>query len=84
MPEDYYLLEKYLRQLPLEQEDVTLAFENIEQILNEPLPASAREDGPWWENQKPGLWVESLPWMDAGWMVEIVDYGEKWVRFVRQ
>ena len=61
-----------------------LTFENIEEILKEPLPSSAREDGPWWENQKPGLQVETIAWMDAGWMVEIVDYGEKWVRFVRQ
>ena len=84
MAEHYYLLEKYLRALPVEQEDITLTFERIEQILKEPLPAAAREEHPWWENQKRGLQVESIAWMDAGWLVEIVDLREKWVRFVRQ
>jgi hypothetical protein len=84
MAENYYLLEKYLRDLPVEQEEVTLTFERIDELLKEPLPASAREDLPWWDNQKPGIQVESSAWMDAGWMVEIVDLREKWVRFVRQ
>jgi len=84
MADNYYLLEKYLRGLPLEQEDVLLSFESIEKILKEPLPAAAHEEQPWWENQKRGLQVETIAWMDAGWMVEVVDLHEKWVRFVRQ
>jgi len=28
--------------------------------------------------------VEVNAWMDAGWMVEIVDLNQKWVKFVRQ
>jgi hypothetical protein len=39
---------------------------------------------PWWGNQAQGTHVESIPWMDAGWMVDIVDFKEKQVRFVRQ
>jgi hypothetical protein len=84
MAGDLNPLEKYLRDLPVEQDDVTLTFASIEEILKEPLPASAREGGPWWENQKRGLQVESIPWMDAGWMVEVVDLVQRWVRFVRQ
>ncbi len=84
MADNYNLLEKYLRNLPVSQEDITLTFESIEEILKEPLPASAREGYPWWENQRQGLQVETIAWMDAGWMVEIVDLQEKWVRFVRQ
>ena len=84
MADNYNLLEKYLRNLPISQEDITLTFEIIEEILKEPLPAAAREDYPWWENQRQGLRVETVAWMDAGWMVEIVDLQEKWVRFVRQ
>ena len=80
----YAPLEKYLRDLPVSQEDVTLTFESIEAILKEPLPASARKDYPWWENQKPGIQVKTNAWMDAGWMVEIVDLVQRWVRFVRQ
>ena len=84
MAGNYTLLEKYLRALPIHQEDITITFESIEQILDEPLPSSAREEYPWWDNQKKGMQVETNPWMDAGWMVEIVDLNGKWVRFVRQ
>ena len=80
----YEPLEKYLRGLPVSQEDVTLPFTLIEQILNQSLPASAHEQGDWWGNQKQGTQVESIAWMDAGWLVDIVDLREKWVRFVRQ
>ena len=84
MAGDFNPLEKYLRDLPVEQEDVTLTFEGLEEILKEPLPEDAREGGPWWDNQRPGLRVETVAWMDAGWMVEIVDHIQRWVRFVRQ
>lgn len=84
MADNYAPLEKYLRDLPVSQEEVTLTFERIEQILNDELPPSAHEDGSWWANQKQGIRVETIPWMDAGWMVDTVDLEEKWVRFVRQ
>ena len=80
----YTLLEQYFRDLPMSEEEITLTFERIEEILKARLPASAREEGPWWGNQKQGMQIEAIPWMDAGWMVEIVDLHEKWVRFVRQ
>jgi hypothetical protein len=84
MADKYTPLEQYLRDLPTSQEEVTLTFERIEQILNDSLPLSAHQDRPWWGNQKQGTQVEAIAWMDAGWMVEIVDLKEKWVRFVRQ
>jgi len=84
MADKYTPLEKYLRDLPTSQEELTLTFERIEQILNESLPPSAYQPGPWWGNQKQGTYVEVNAWMDAGWMVETVDLREKWVRFVRQ
>ena len=84
MTGNYEPLERYLRGLPVSQEDVTLTFIVIEQILNDALPASAQQESGWWGNQKQGTQVESIAWMDAGWLVEIVDLSEKWVRFVRQ
>ena len=84
MTSKYSPLEKHLRDLPVSQEEVTLTFERLEQILNEPLPAAAREGGSWWDNQRQGLRVETNAWMDAGWMVDTVDLREQWVRFVRQ
>ena len=80
----YDPLEKYLRRLPVSQEQITLSFQSIEQELNDTLPQSAREDRDWWGNQKQGTTVETIAWMDAGWLVDTVDLREKWVRFVRQ
>lgn len=84
MPGNYPLLEQYLRSLPSNEEEVTLSFERVEEILKESLPLLAREEESWWGNQKQGIQIESIPWMDAGWLVEIVHLQEKRVRFVRQ
>ncbi len=84
MSEKFSPLEKYFRDLPVSQEEVTLTLARIEEILHEPLPPQAWQDHTWWENQRQGLQVETIAWMDAGWMVEIVNLNEKWVRFVRQ
>jgi hypothetical protein len=80
----YDPLERYLRDLPAGQEHVTLSFEIIEQVLNDRLPPSAHEHRAWWGNQKQGIQVKDIAWMDAGWMVDTVNLREKWVRFVRQ
>lgn len=80
----YYPLEKHLRELSATEEQVMLTFERIEKILKAELPPEAYEEGEWWSNQKPGLRVQTIPWMDAGWLVESVDLDEQWVRFVRQ
>jgi hypothetical protein len=80
----YFPLEKHLRGLPVTQEEVTLSFERIEQILKDQLPSSAYEERTWWRNQTQGLQVERISWMNAGWLVDTVDLEEKWVCFVRQ
>ncbi len=84
MTDKYDQLEKYLRALPTSQDIVTLSFEFIEQVLNDQLPQSALQDQEWWGNQKQGTTVEASPWMDAGWLVDTVDFRKKLVRFVRQ
>ncbi len=80
----YGPLERYLRSLPMSQEYVTMTFEFIEQVLNSELPPSAYEDRSWWGNQQQGTYVETISWMDAGWLVDTVDLVEKQVHFVRQ
>jgi len=84
MTENYGPLENYLRGLPTSQEVVTLTFEFIEQMLNDQLPQTARQEREWWGNQKQGTSVETIPWMNAGWLVDTVDLYKNWVRFVRQ
>lgn len=84
MTDKYASLEQYLRHLPVSEEEVTLTFERIDEFLFQPLPRPAREEHAWWGNQKQGIRVETNAWMDAGWLVEIVNLREEWVRFVRQ
>jgi hypothetical protein len=80
----YEPLEKYLRNLPASQEEVTLSFDLIEKVLDDQLPSSAHEQRAWWGNQQQGTHVEAIAWMDAGWLVDTVDFKDKWVKFVRQ
>ena len=84
MSENYVPLEQYLRKLPSDQQEVTLSFDVIEGILQDSLPPSAHEHHTWWGNQKKGTYVETIAWMDAGWLVETVDLKGQWVHFVRQ
>jgi hypothetical protein len=83
MPGKYTPLENYLRDLPENQTEVMLGFEQIERILNGKLPASAYEYRQWWDNKKEGNHVNTRSWSNAGWKVESLDFTEKWVKFVR-
>lgn len=83
MPGKYTPLEKYLRELPADQKEVVLSFEQIEDIIHAKLPSSAYGYLEWWENEKEGNHVNSRAWANAGWKVETVNFLEKWVRLVR-
>ena len=84
MSSKYEPLEQYLRKLPLGQEEVTMNFQLIENLLKDDLPAEAKQEPEWWGNQRQEISIQSIPWMDAGWMVDTVDLHEQWVLFVRQ
>ena len=79
----YTPLENHLRDLPASQREVTLGFEQIEEILNNKLPASAYEDQRWWEHETEGNRVNTRAWANAGWKVASLDVNKKWVKFVR-
>ena len=84
----YTALENYLRGLPKSQKEVTLRFGQIEKILSgsathAALPASAYEDGRWWEHETEGNHVNKRAWANAGWKIESLDVKAKWVKFVR-
>ncbi len=79
----YSPLEHYLRELPPNQQEVTLTFEQIERILGSTLPASAHGYRQWWENEKEGNHVNARAWANAGWRVDTVNCREKWVGFIR-
>ena len=79
----YTPLEHYLRDLRVNQKEVTLSFEQIERILNDKLPSSAYEDRRWWDHETEGNHVNKRAWANAGWKVVSVDFDRKRARFVR-
>ena len=79
----YTSLENYLRDLPENQREVTLRFEEIERILNDKLPSSAYEDRRWWDHEKEGNHVSARSWSDAGWKIDGLDVNKKRVKLVR-
>jgi DNA-binding transcriptional regulator YiaG len=62
------------------QGEVTLNFADIEALLNNPLPASARTQQGWWSNRKKGA-LQASAWMEAGYRVETVDFDSQRVTF---
>jgi hypothetical protein len=75
----YKPLERHLRasgkvRLPL-------TFAQVERILGEPLPASARRHPAWWSNNE-GSHVQALAWREPGYRTEQVDIIREKVVFV--
>ncbi len=81
----YQPLHDYLSDLPATTTDLTLRFDEIEQILGFPLPASAGQYGAWWANPtntRDHPYAQA--WLAAGWRVDGVDLTRQWVRFRRR
>lgn len=79
----YTPLEKYLGELPSNQSEVMLDFEQIEEILKNPLPSSAYEDQRWWEHETEGNHIHRRSWTVAGWTIKSLDVKGQKVKFVR-
>lgn len=79
----YAPLEKYLRDLPTTQGEVTLSFAQIEKIIKSKLPSSAYEDRRWWDHATEANHVSKRAWANAGWKIVNVDVNKKRVNLVR-
>lgn len=75
----YQPLLDYLRENS-HQGEVTLNFADIEALLKNALPASARTQPAWWSNRKKGA-LQATAWMEAGYRVETVDFDAQRVTF---
>jgi DNA-binding transcriptional regulator YiaG len=62
------------------QPEVTLTFTQIETLMNEALPESARNKRAWWSNRTKGA-LQASAWMEAGYRVEDVDLDGQRVTF---
>ncbi len=60
--------------------EVTLTFAQIETLMNEALPESARSKRAWWSNRSKGA-LQASAWMEAGYRVEDVDLDRQQVTF---
>jgi DNA-binding transcriptional regulator YiaG len=60
--------------------EVTLTFAQIETLMNNPLPDSARSKRAWWSNRSKGA-LQASAWMEAGYRVEDVDIDRQQVTF---
>jgi DNA-binding transcriptional regulator YiaG len=74
----YKPLLEYLRSS--NQSEVILTFAEIEALMNNPLPNSAKSKRAWWSNRSKGA-LQALAWMNAGYRVEDVDLDGQRVKF---
>jgi CBS domain-containing protein len=61
---------------------ITVSMGDIEPLIKDSLPKSAREHRSWWANE-PSSGRQSLAWMSAGWKVEDVDFNNGVISFRR-
>jgi hypothetical protein len=80
----YTPLEHYLRDLPIDQKEVTLSFGHIERILGDTLPPSAYRYQAWWANEKNPHQPEKIAIANAGWTVDSISLKDKWIRLLRK
>ena len=60
-----------------------LSFSEIERILDDSLPTSARQHSAWWANERDGMHVHARSWLDAGYETRHLDLNGATVEFVR-
>lgn len=80
----YDPLRRFLENAASNTSQMTLSFQQIEQILDDALPYTARHQRGWWANEvRSGTGPQTPSWLDAGWEVDEVDREQGWVRFRR-
>jgi len=77
----YCPLADWLAEKPDDQ--ILLTLEEIEGIINSPLPMSARSHRAWWANDKAGH-THSRLWMNAGWRTTYINLQEGQIGFTRE
>lgn len=78
----YQALASYLLNVPRSQDKASVTFQQIEDIIKEKLPSSAREYRSWWANTPVGH-TQSKQWLDVGWRVASVSLVEQTATFTR-
>jgi hypothetical protein len=77
------LLREFLKKTPAHSNDITLSFDQINQILGRKLPATANNRQQWWGNQTGHTHSQAMAWRAAGFKVGRAKMDKRWVRFER-
>src|SRR5947209_6056830 len=82
----YQPLKVFLAGRPNDEEQITLTFSEIEDLLGRPLPPGAYASRAFWANNaNPGsVSVQAMAWQEAGWRVCRVTRIQQTVTFVQQ
>lgn len=78
----YISLARYLQGQPADVEAIELTFTQIEELIGDPLPPSARRHRAAWAND-PASRPQAQQWLDAGWRVSRANLDEERIIFVR-
>lgn len=78
----YLPLAQHLVSQPAATRALRLSFGQVEEILGDTLPVSARKYRPWWANSRSGH-VQATAWLSVGWNVDTVDQSTEVVTFLR-
>lgn len=78
----YAPLAAYLYSQSGKYKRLELSFAEIEEIIIDDLPLSAREHSAWWANDSVGH-SHSIQWLNAGWRVSYKNLSDEKVTFVR-
>lgn len=78
----YVALAQYLQELPDSEGLALLSFDDVNKIIGDSLPTSARQHRSWWANDSVSH-VQSRQWLDAGWRVHQISITDQRVSFAR-
>jgi len=79
----YLPLEAWFSKQPATTTKIELTFDQVEEILGAPLPASATKLKTWWTNVQPKIQSHRTAWLNNGWMVVEFNQEARWVKFAR-
>ncbi|MEM9486425.1 MAG: helix-turn-helix transcriptional regulator [Cyanobacteria bacterium P01_F01_bin.116] len=75
----YYPLFEHLQKC--DEEEITLTFSKVEEVLDNTLPASAFDRKNWWSNRDSDSALQAKAWVSAGYHIDTVDLAQKKVTF---
>jgi CBS domain-containing protein len=78
----YAALGQHLFSLAESRRRITLTFSEIERMIGDELPTSAREYRAWWSNDS-SRQPQADQWLSAGWRTDEVDFERQFVSFSR-